>query len=75
MEARSSLPGGGAGCFLIDEMHCAGQLRKPKRENRIAGTGGGWKKASAGDLVFTKVKESRWIQNLMLLSVAEDVVP
>ena len=35
----------------------------------------GWKKASAGDLAFTKVKESRWIQNLTLLSIAEDVVP
>ena len=36
---------------------------------------GGWKKASAGDLALTKVKESRWIQNMTLLSVAEDVVP
>ena len=35
----------------------------------------GWKKASAGDLALTKVKESRWIQNMTLLSVAEDVVP
>ena len=34
----------------------------------------GWKKAPAGDLVFTKEKESRWIQNLTLVSVAEDVV-
>ena len=46
-------------------------------KKRVVGRGGrgGWKKASAGDLAFTKVKESRWIQNLMLLSVAEDVVP
>lgn len=32
--------GGGEGCFLIDEMHCAGQLPKPKREERLAGAGG-----------------------------------
>lgn len=40
MEARSSVPDGRAECFVIDEMHCAGQLRKPKREKRTAGAGG-----------------------------------
>ena len=46
-------------------------------KKRVEGRWGrvGWKNASAGDLAFTKVKESRWIQNLTLLSVAEDVVP